>query len=93
MTFDEWWGKRQMAANPNFYSEEERNIARVAWLASETVAATIYTKIALDRITELEAAIVACLNQNGHLADGENCSLIDLKRAMPTWGMDCEEEL
>jgi transcription elongation factor Elf1 len=37
------------------------------------------------RIAELEAAIVACLEGNGHLADGENCTLIDLKQAVPEW--------
>lgn len=42
----------------------------------------------LDRIAELEAAIVACLNENGHLADGENCTLICLKRAMPAWELE-----
>lgn len=40
------------------------------------------------RIAELEAAIVACLNENGHLADGEVCTLIDLKRAIPTWELE-----
>jgi hypothetical protein len=37
------------------------------------------------RIKELEAAIIKTLNENGHLADGEDCTLIDLKRAIPTW--------
>jgi len=40
------------------------------------------------RIAELEAAIVKTLNENGHLADGENCTLIDLKRAMPEWELE-----
>lgn len=40
------------------------------------------------RISELESAIVKTLNENGHLADGENCTLIDLKRAMPTWELE-----
>lgn len=42
----------------------------------------------LDRITELEAAIITCLNENGHLADGDSCTLIDLKRVMPTWELE-----
>ena len=37
---------------------------------------------AADRITELEAAITKTLNENGHLADGDNCTLIELKRIM-----------
>lgn len=36
-------------------------------------------------IERLRAAIVQTLNENGHLADGENCTLIALKRAMPDW--------
>lgn len=41
-----------------------------------------------ERIAVLEAAIVKTLNENGHLADGENCTLIDLKRAVPTWELE-----
>ena len=41
-----------------------------------------------QRIAELEAAIVKTLNENGHLADGDNCTLIDLKRAMPKWELE-----
>ena len=37
---------------------------------------------AADRIEALEAAITKTLNENGHLADGENCTLIELKRVM-----------
>lgn len=40
---------------------------------------------ALKRVTELETAITKTLNENSHLADGECCTLIDLKRAMPNW--------
>ena len=40
-----------------------------------------------ERIEELEAAIIKTLNENAHLADGDVCTLIDLKRAMPTWGL------
>jgi hypothetical protein len=43
---------------------------------------------AADRIEALEYAITKTLNENGHLADGENCTLIDLKRAMPTWELE-----
>lgn len=43
-----------------------------------------------SRIAELESAIVKTLNENGHLADGEDCTLIDLKRAMPTWELEDE---
>jgi hypothetical protein len=37
---------------------------------------------ATDEIGRLHAAIVQTLNENNHLADGENCTLIRLKRAV-----------
>lgn len=40
------------------------------------------------RNAEIEAAIVKTLNDNGYLADGDVCTLIDLKRAMPTWELE-----
>lgn len=40
------------------------------------------------RVVTLESAIIKTLNENGHLADGEVCTLIDLKRAMPTWELE-----
>ena len=38
----------------------------------------------------LRTAIINCLNNNGHLADGDNCTLIDLKRAVPEWRSEDE---
>ena len=35
-----------------------------------------------DYIAELEAAITKTLDENGHLADGENCTLFELKQAL-----------
>lgn len=43
-----------------------------------------------NRIAALETAITKTLNENGHLADGDNCSLIDLKRTMPNWDKEGE---
>lgn len=40
------------------------------------------------KVEALEFAIIKTLNENGHLADGENCTLIDLKLAMPTWELE-----
>jgi len=34
------------------------------------------------RLAKLEAAIKSTLDENGHLADGDNCTLIALKRAI-----------
>lgn len=43
-----------------------------------------------SRKNELESAIIKTLNENGHLADGDVCTLIDLKRAMPRWELEDE---
>ena len=45
------------------------------------------------RIEELETAITKCLNNNGHLADGDCCTLIDLKRAVPNWELEGDNGL
>lgn len=37
---------------------------------------------AADEIERLRAAVMRTLEENRHLADGENCTLIHLKRAM-----------
>lgn len=37
---------------------------------------------AAEEISRLRAAINKTLKDNAHLADGENCSLIDLKNAV-----------
>jgi len=39
----------------------------------------------LDRNRALEAAIRTTLEANRHLADGDNCTLIQLKNALPEW--------
>jgi hypothetical protein len=39
-------------------------------------------KLMLDRIKQLEATIRKTLRKNRHLADGENCTLIDLKNIL-----------
>lgn len=36
-------------------------------------------------IDRLRAAIQQTLDENGHLADGDNCTLIVLKRALPDY--------
>lgn len=35
-----------------------------------------------SEVNRLRAGIAECLNTNGHLADGENCTLISLKRCL-----------
>ena len=39
----------------------------------------------LDRNRALEAAILSTLNQHRNLADGTDCTLADLKKAVPDW--------
>ena len=39
----------------------------------------------LDRNRALEAAIRTTLDANRHLADGDDCTLIQLKKALPEW--------
>jgi hypothetical protein len=39
----------------------------------------------LDRNRALEAAILSTLNQHRNLADGTDCTLAELKKAMPEW--------
>lgn len=36
----------------------------------------------LERIAHLESAIRKTIDDNRHLADGDNCTLIDLKKAL-----------
>lgn len=38
-----------------------------------------------DRIMLLETAILSTLNQHRNLADGTDCTLAALKKAMPEW--------
>ncbi len=37
------------------------------------------------RIKQLENAIRKTLDENRHLADGEDCTLQELKKALPEW--------
>jgi hypothetical protein len=43
-------------------------------------------------VINLRVAIIKTLNKNRHLADGENCSLIDLKIALRESGAPWESE-
>ena len=38
-----------------------------------------------SEISRYRNGIIDCLDKNGHLADGDNCSLIDLKKLVPEW--------
>lgn len=50
--------------------------------------AELHSKRTLEehkRVLELEDAIRKTLDENRHLADGEDCTLYDLKKALPEW--------
>jgi hypothetical protein len=39
----------------------------------------------LEENNKLRGHIIKCLNNNAHLADGDNCTLHELKKAVPEW--------
>lgn len=45
-----------------------------------------------ERLAILHSAIVRTLDKNGHLADGNNCTLLDLKLALMEAGISQESE-
>lgn len=42
-------------------------------------------KMLVGEIDRLRGHIVKCLDDNAHIADGDVCTLIELKRAVPWW--------
>lgn len=38
-----------------------------------------------EELAAMKSAIIACLDENGHLADGDICTLYALKGAVPEW--------
>lgn len=59
-------------------------LARLAYCKSVTDAEYLHNLCfdSAEVISRLRAAIQKTLDDNGHLADGDNCSLIELKRVM-----------
>ena len=55
-------------------TDAQYGMACAAWLACERIKNT--------EIDRLRTAIQTTLDENGHLADGEDCALIELKRAI-----------
>ena len=41
-------------------------------------------------LSRYRKGIIDCLDANGHLADGDNCTLIELKRLVPEWDEENE---
>lgn len=60
------------------------NAFRVKWKGTDS-----YERAALlAEIDMLRAAIKQTLDENAHLTDGTNCTLISLKRALPEWELE-----
>ena len=64
----------KLIALDRYGSDAQFGIACAAWFACE--------KIKNSEIDRLRTAIRKTLDENGHLADGEDCALIELKRAI-----------
>ena len=69
--------------------EAERERADYAWRNTRTIEAARQEEMrkrdaAEAEVMRLRAAIQQTLEENGHLADGENCTLIVLKCALKT---------
>ena len=56
--------------------------ARIRALEAETIQQYEMLLEQVRTIDKLHSAIIKTLDENGHLADGENCTLIHLKRAV-----------
>jgi hypothetical protein len=87
----EEWGKASMDAaqllGEKTYVIAERDEAR-----AEAVSYEAMLNIARENVDEWKAecaklreAILATLEENRHLADGEDCTLAKLKSAIPDW--------
>ena len=63
-------------------SKLEQLRAFVAWEQEDNPEKTHIAAWALFEIERLRAAIQQTLDENGHLADGDNCTLIALKLAL-----------
>lgn len=68
---------------PEFEAEVRSRVnpAYVDWVGTESHERAIL----LAEIDRLRAAIRLTLDKNAHLADGDVCTLLALKRALPDW--------
>lgn len=84
---DEWYYKAHANAAFTLAARAERDEAREA-LEEETKfhhrthAELIQTQC---RLTDVTQAIIATLEENRHLADGDDCTLAKLKSVVPDW--------
>ena len=84
---DEWYFKAHENFKFTLDARAERDEARMA-LEEETKfhhrthAELIQTQC---RLTDVTQAIIATLEENRHLADGDDCTLAKLKSVVPEW--------
>ena len=67
--FEKWWSSWQMTTHPNYYSEEERNIAQDAWNACQQILSKEQEEI-------IDMCIVSWISTEGTLKE-KVCRLID----------------
>jgi hypothetical protein len=63
----------------------DATIAEVERLLAQLGGKDDISQSLIDENERLRAAIRQTLDENGHLADGDVCTLIVLKRALPEW--------
>ena len=73
------WLATEKAKSENYVTELENRL-RALWDKLEGER-----KYYMERINRLEAAIRTTLDANRHLADGTDCTLAALKKAVPDW--------
>ena len=77
------WRIKQLEAHEAVCSDPEALWSN--WLRGTVKLQLDIQLAAEDRIQQLEEAIRKTLDENRHLADGEDCTLRELKKALPTW--------
>ena len=72
----------EMPIHGDLYKQAIDSDMRMATCAECEVAGLEYIEPPLKRVTELESAIRAFIDENKHLADGDNCTLAGLKQVI-----------
>ena len=65
--------------------------AGMGWIASDIRSLVGLYKKSEAEVERLRGLITECLDENGHLADGDICTLSALKKAVPEWEIRDDE--
>ena len=67
--------------------ERERDEARMFWMEEVKFHNRTHSELVQTqcKVLDLTQAILNTLEENRHLADGDNCTLAKLKSAIPDW--------